>query len=73
MDAAVPAIPADRVWQNKCSGREDLSINPFGWEFTGLKSGRQLESLKETALVCDKATIQNTAGDYSFSHVEWLH
>lgn len=48
-------------------------LNPVDWEFTGLKSMQQLQALKETALVYDKAPIQNTAGDYSFLHVEWLH
>lgn len=73
MDAAIPAIRADQFWQNMCSGHEGFSVNPLGWEFTGLKSRQQLQSLKETALVYDKAPIQNTAGDYSFLHVEWLH
>lgn len=66
MDTAVPAIRADRFWQNKCGGHEDFSINPLSWEFTGLKGMQQLQALKETALVYDKAPIQNTAGDYSF-------
>lgn len=58
--------------KDKFSGHEDFSINPLGWEFAGLKSRQHLPSLKETALVCDKAPIQNDAGDYSLLCMEWF-
>lgn len=75
MNAAVPAICAHQAWQGlsaDCSKHEDFSSYLLVWEFAGLKSRQQLQSLKEAVLVHGTAPAQSTAGDDWFVYVERL-